>query len=123
MNKFFRIAITALLLSILSLSVLAHTPMRKSSPANNEVLATSPKEISLQFGAPVNLVGLTIVNASGDSIDTGFKPDGETKKEFVQAVPTLENGSYTIEWRAMGDDAHRLTGKVRFSIDASKAAQ
>ena len=121
MNTFFRFSVSVFLFAALSLSVFAHTPMRKSSPANNDVLTESPQEISLQFGAPVKLIGLVVNSANGNK--TVLSPNNdEAQREFVLPIQKLEDGNYTIEWSALGGDAHRLTGKIQFSINSAKVA-
>jgi methionine-rich copper-binding protein CopC len=40
----------------------------------------------------------------------------EQAKDFVVAVPELVAGEYAIQWRALSEDTHVMTGEIHFTI-------
>ncbi|WP_424138239.1 copper resistance protein CopC [Roseomonas chloroacetimidivorans] len=37
-----------------------------------------------------------------------------------RATATLPPSAYRLEWRAMGDDGHVMSGAVRFAVNATR---
>ena len=40
------------------------------------------------------------------------------EKSIVADVPALESGTYTVSWRAAGDDGHVQRGEFSFTVRA-----
>ena len=87
-------------------------------PANDEVLATSPKSIMLRFGSEVQLVTLALREPSQgkEIIDIGFRYSGETGAQFVQPLPVLAAANYYVAEWAILDGDRLLKGVFYFSF-------
>jgi methionine-rich copper-binding protein CopC len=40
----------------------------------------------------------------------------DSAMEFAVGLPELAPGDYVVEWRALSQDSHVVTGEIRFSI-------
>ena len=101
-----------------SMSVLAHTGLTSSMPANNAMLMKSPQVIEVTFGTPVRLVSLSIANTKGEPIETAFKPSMEASGTFSYNLPMLMPSTYKVSWTIMGDDGHKMKGDFSFMVHA-----
>ncbi|QRV23427.1 copper resistance protein CopC [Marinomonas foliarum] len=43
-----------------------------------------------------------------------FNRDGATTKNFQTMLPMLAPDSYTVHWKAMGEDGHMMKGSYGF---------
>ena len=115
-----RPTLLTLMLVFLSLAAInlakAHTDLVSSSPANDEHVQTPPEHLSLTFGDPVRLMRINLTDGAGDRVRVGFRPSGEAMADYQIDLPTLQDGHYELEWRAMADDGHTMTGQLSFHI-------
>ncbi|MDX1490637.1 MAG: copper resistance protein CopC [Pseudohongiellaceae bacterium] len=87
----------------------------ESSPANDEILAQSPRDLMLRFSTYVQLVKLTVKDPSGKAIDVGFRYDINASRVFFWDLPTLPDADYyTVEWAAI--DPAKLIARGSFSF-------
>jgi methionine-rich copper-binding protein CopC len=100
-----------------------HVHLEKSTPADKEVLATSPKTISLWFSEKVDLKVTTVklVDDKGVAAALGALKADTTKGAPVIADVTkpLAAGSYTLNWSVAGADGHPQKGAFKFSVKAA----
>lgn len=94
----------------------AHTDLVASSPANDEHLQTPPEHLTLTFGDPVMLMRITLADGAGDRVRLDFRPSREADADYQIALPTLDDGHYDVEWRAMAEDGHTMTGRFSFHL-------
>lgn len=98
----------------------AHPLPRAASPAPNAVLSTSPSEIRITFseGLVGAFSGLDLKDASGRTVALGASAvDARNKKQLAAPVKTrLAAGTYTVSWRAVGDDTHHVSGHYSFEV-------
>ncbi|MFZ1344304.1 copper resistance CopC family protein [Thiothrix eikelboomii] len=114
MMKLMKLCAASLLL--VSSSVFAHTGLKASIPADKAMLDQAPTELSLTFGAKVKLLGLTLVDSKGTKLLLDFKAPKEMQTAFTQKLPVLKPEIYTVEWVMMGQDTHKMTGKLGFMV-------
>ena len=94
----------------------SHTQLSGSNPADQAVLDAAPTAIHLSFSEAVRLTAVTIV--SGDESTALTVNVADSAKEFDVELPKLAAGEYVVEWRALSEDTHVVTGTIRFSIAA-----
>lgn len=97
-------------------SAAAHTHLSTSQPGNGANLSESPKEISLNFTGPVRPLKIQLSNEFGKNFELGFKRSKQASKAFSWAVEELDAGNYQIDWAVIGEDGHKMTGKVDFTL-------
>ena len=108
--------IAAVLGLVLSLSAFAHTQLSSSVPADEAQLDAAPKELKLTFSEAVRLTAVSIDHAS-EKRPIELEAEAAAK-EFTVALPALEPGDYVVEWRALSEDTHVVSGEIRFTITA-----
>ena len=119
-----KIAVALLALSATSLlgtSANAHPTLTSSSPQANVSAASSPTEIRLSFseGVIAKFSGVKLKDESGKPIAIGAATvDPKDKKQLVVplAMP-LAAGRYTVNWHAVSEDTHRVTGQYSFKVE------
>jgi copper transport protein len=97
----------------------AHAALLSTTPANNEIAATSPPEVTLTFGEAVGtgLGALKVLSATGDRADTGqVTRSDDNKVVHVPLRPALAEGSYVVVWRVVSADSHPVSGTFVFSV-------
>lgn len=94
----------------------AHTDLVSSSPASDEHLQTPPGYLALQFGDQVRLMRINLNDGTGDQVRLDFQPSPEADTNYRVDLPTLNDGHYTVEWRAMAEDGHAMTGSFTFHV-------
>jgi len=118
---------TTLLALLLFLTVAALAPDRdarhfalsKSVPAA-DATAASPEEVRLWFTElpQANSTSIRLVGVGDVLIETGdVKQDADDGKAFSVAMEApLAAGTYTVAWRAIGEDGHVVRGDFTFSV-------
>lgn len=118
-----RSATLALLLSGLVVAplALAHPSLVRSTPAADATIAPAT-EITLQFSEKV-MPRATRIELSMDhgrmkmampTTAQDLSEDGHTlRARFAKPLPA---GSYALQWRAVGQDSHPITGNYRFTV-------
>lgn len=114
MNFFKTMMATSLL--TLSASVLAHTGIKSTYPADEQMLEAAPKQLTISFGAPVRLMKVILVDGEHKDLEIGFKPSAKADKTFKIAVPEIEVGEYMVSWVSMGKDGHKMKGDFSFMV-------
>jgi copper resistance protein C len=119
-----KIAMALLALSAASLlgsSANAHPTLTSSSPQANASAASSLTEIRLNFseGVIAKFSDVELKDESGKPIATGAaRVDPRDKKQLVVPLATpLMAGRYTVNWHAVSEDTHRVTGQYSFKVE------
>lgn len=101
---------------LLTLTVSAHVGLKSSSPDANESITSSPEQLSLTFSNDVRLVKLQLLNAADENVDLDFKPSANAAAEFINALPELQAGEYTVMWTVLGLDGHKMSDSFKFTV-------
>ncbi len=116
MKKFIAIAF---LLLFLPVTAHAHSGLSSSTPAEGATLEGSPEEIQFLFESPIQQGDMTIKDEAGNTIkvaDINF-----SEMELTgQLADELPNGAYTVDWSAISQDSHEITGILTFNIAAEE---
>ena len=121
------------ILLVLPLAANAHSPLASSSPQNGETLDVPPTEIFMTFKLPTKLIKVDLTKQSdkqgknllgrlfgggddGESVPLGTSFLMTIDKRQAIPLPALEDGSYSLAWRAMGEDGHVVKGELTFNI-------
>ncbi len=95
-----------------------HFSLSRSEPAP-EATVSPPEELRLWFTQAPQENSISVRLMAGDAVvETGPAiPDSEDDKVYSVAVGrTLEEGGYTIAWRAMAADGHVVRGEIPFMV-------
>jgi copper resistance protein C len=103
-------------LLILPSFVRAHTSLSSSNPAEGQVLTENLEQIILTFGTSIEVLSTMDLVKDGNVI-----PLEDIRVENKQLMGTiakpLENGSYIIQWKIVGEDGHPIKGEINFSVE------
>ena len=98
----------------------AHAKLLSSNPANNAVVSTAPRALTLRFNERVvptfTKVVLTMPEHRGMTVPVKVSFDKVGKTVTVVPNTKLGKGSYNIEWSAASSDGHKLSGHVHFKV-------
>jgi methionine-rich copper-binding protein CopC len=95
----------------------AHGELKKSEPAANAMLTTSPEHVRLWFSEQPDLaVSKIALTGPAGAIELG--PVRAMAENSIMAMMTapLPPASYTIAWQTAGDDGHVLKGEIKFMV-------
>jgi copper transport protein len=102
-------------------SAAAHADLVGSTPAANSSLPDGPDELVLEFSEPVDpaTVLVRVLDPQQTEIETPGDPLVEADGERLRlALPALEAGVYTVEYRVVSTvDGHATGGIFAFLID------
>lgn len=125
MNNFMKIFLGAgfgAVLVVMSVAVaFAHIALIDSFPAPGEELDQSPSEARLTFneslgsGSSFEIFGENFKKVEGISPEV----DPAASSEMIASIPSLQSGTYTLQWTAVSADGHSVTGSFSFAISAS----
>lgn len=97
----------------------AHSELSASVPADKATLAEAPKEVVLDFSEPVNLTALSLERSGEAKQSLGPLP-AAAAAHFAIAAPALSSGDYVVDWRALSDDGHVMSGALHFTVGAAR---
>lgn len=108
----------ALLLALglgLATNVYAHPRVISATPAENEILASAPTNIRIEFTErPVaKFSGIELLDARNQAVPLGpSELLAKDSKVLVAPIASkLEPGDYTVVWHAVAADTHRVEGR------------
>jgi copper transport protein len=98
---------------------LAHAELESTDPAAGAVLDESPSVVTLRFSetVEVSLGAIRLFDGAGTSvtIGTAHHPDGQDDAVQVE-LPSLDDGSYVVDWNVVSADSHPVQGAFTFQI-------
>lgn len=98
---------------------LAHAQLRSASPAAGSRVQTAPAEVVVNFSESLEGAFSTLIvrDATGKRIDKADSHvDRDDKTTMRVSLPPLEPGTYTVDWRAVSTDTHRVNGSFTFRV-------
>jgi methionine-rich copper-binding protein CopC len=100
-----------------------HVHLKKSTPADKETLASSPKSISLWFSEKVELAVTTVKVADAKGVAAQLsalrREAADTAPVIADVTKPLADGKYTLTWSVAGKDGHPQKGTVSFVVKAT----
>ncbi|MFC4807802.1 copper resistance CopC family protein [Paenibacillus sp. GCM10023250] len=93
----------------------AHTELKSSSPADGETVTKAPSDIQLTFATTIQpLTVLKVTDGEGKAVAVKSAA-GENAITGTFEQP-LENGTYQVDWRIIGEDGHNISGSYAFTV-------
>ena len=115
--------ITILASAALSLSgvvaAFAHAHLVRATPAEGAVVKSAPNEVTLKFNERLepSFSSSVIRDSAGKQVDKADAHVDKADRTVVRvSLPSLNPGVYTVEWRAMSSDTHKISGNFTFRI-------
>ena len=119
-HRMFAAAGLALLTAFGSVPAWAHAKLLSSVPAANGILSAAPAEIILTFNEAVTLISFKIVDQDGKEHPAGGPARRDGATVHLPIAGPLMDGSYTVNYRAAGNDGHAMNATLAFSVRSAK---
>lgn len=105
-------------LLVFSTSALAHSPVKETSPPDEAVLTSVPEMLHLTFAAPARVMKVTMTHTKAENVhETRIEiPTRDMVEEMHLTPEFMGAGTYLVQWRALGEDGHVLTGEFGFEV-------
>jgi copper resistance protein C len=98
----------------------AHAKLVAAAPAVGGQVKTSPSEIRITFseGVIAKFSGATVTDKAGHAAPVGEASvaKDDRKQLVVPLKAPLAPGVYTVTWRAVSADTHRVQGHYSFTV-------
>jgi copper transport protein len=101
-------------------TALAHAQLVRTTPADRAVLATGPPEARFVFDDSVRAASGIQAVRNGDGSVLDGKPHVVRGRTLVVPLRHLDNGDYTVLWRVVSEDGHRISGVIAFGVGAGR---
>lgn len=107
-------------IAIATSGALSHPLLKSADPKPNATIAASPTHIRIRFseGLEGSFSGIEVDDEKGNAVSSGraaVDPTDNTQM-IVPLKGKLAPGKYTVNWYAVGDDAHRMAGHYSFQV-------
>lgn len=112
-------AATLVVASVAAPAAYAHARLQASQPAASSALASSPKQIRLQFNERLEpaFSKIELVDAKDALLPLPHAEfDKADPKAMFAPVPPLRPGQYRVRWSVMAHDGHKVNGEFAFSV-------
>lgn len=109
-------AILAGAIFIWGTSVLAHSPLERTVPAHEALLAQAPANVALDFKGNIRLTQVTLKHSDQNEADLDLDGFNGFISDYTIPVPSMGPGTYVIEWRGLSDDGHPMNGTFSFTV-------
>jgi methionine-rich copper-binding protein CopC len=97
----------------------AHAHLVRATPAEGSAVKSTPNEVTLKFNEKLEPVfsSAVIRDSAGKQVDKSDAHVDKVDRTVVRvSVPPLDPGVYTVEWRAMSSDSHKINGNFKFRV-------
>lgn len=111
--------ILAMAFGFSSTSAMAHAHLKQQTPTAEEIMTTSPAEISLKFSEGIELQFSKITLSTNNTpIETGaLTLDKQDNTRLIAPIITpLAAGKYSVIWNVVSIDGHKTKGNYSFSV-------
>lgn len=99
--------------------VSAHTSLSSSNPTEGQVVTEKLEQITLDFATPIEELSTMELVRDGNKVALG-EIKVENKQLIGRISDPLDNGSYKIQWKIVGEDGHPITGEINFSVQTDQ---
>jgi copper transport protein len=97
----------------------AHAVLLRTDPSPQTTVKSPPEAVRLRFSEPVEVTfgAVRVFDVDGQRVDEGKIGTASGRRELV--VPArLPGGTYTVTWRVVSTDGHRISGGFQFYVGA-----
>ncbi len=95
-----------------------HSDAPETVPADGSELAAAPDVVRFSFPEVVRLTAVRVFDSADEEIGLPEKRDMTPAKERDIRMPDLPEGRYRVEWRALSEDGHPISGSFHFTVQS-----
>jgi len=118
-----RVIIITMASAALSLSgvvvAFAHAHLVRATPTEGGTVKSAPSEVTLKFNEKLESAFSSAVvrDSAGKQVDKADAHVDKADRTVVRvSLPPLDPGVYTVEWKAMSSDTHKINGNFNFRV-------
>jgi len=119
MSRRAAIAIAAVAALSVPSAAFAHAHLVRAVPAAGGTVREAPAEVVLSFSEKVEpaFSSAVVRDATGKALGTSrVNVDKADPTVLRVSLPRLDAGAYTVEWRVMSADTHKVSGSFSFRV-------
>jgi methionine-rich copper-binding protein CopC len=97
----------------------AHAHLVRATPAEGDTVKDAPAEVTLKFNERLEpaFSSAVIRDSAGKQVDKADARVDKADRTVVRvSLPPLDPGVYTVEWRVMSSDSHKVNGNFTFKV-------
>jgi methionine-rich copper-binding protein CopC len=97
----------------------AHAHLVRATPAEGGTVKSAPSEVTLKFNEKLEpaFSSAVIRDSAGKQVDKADAHVDKADRTVVHvSLPPLDPGVYTVEWRIMSSDSHKVNGNFTFKV-------
>jgi copper resistance protein C len=99
--------------------VSAHTSLSSSNPAEGQVVTENLEQITLDFASTIEELSTMELVKNGKKV--ALEEIKVENKQLIGRISNpLDNGTYTILWKIIGEDGHPINGEINFSVQTDQ---
>jgi copper transport protein len=99
----------------------AHASLVGTLPGDGAVLESAPTRVRVIFDDDVRVAsGIKAIRNGGGSVLTEKPRIAGGRSLLIPLRAGLPDGDYTVLWRVLSDDGHKLSGVIAFGVGASR---
>lgn len=117
--RLLNLALSFCFLGGLAPPVWAHARVEGTVPAAGARLSASPERIEIRFTESIEprLSGFKLFNAQEATMTLAREADDGDRHKISASVPApLTAGEYRVEWKALSEDGHPVSGEFGFTV-------
>jgi copper resistance protein C len=102
-----------------TVAAFAHAHLLRTTPAADGTVQAAPEEVTLRFNEKLEAAFSSVVvrDAAGKQVDKADSHLDSADREILHiSLTPLTPGTYTVEWRAMSADTHKVNGNFKFRV-------
>jgi methionine-rich copper-binding protein CopC len=102
-----------------TMAALAHAHLVRATPAAGGTVQAAPGEVTLRFSEKLEPIFSSVLvrDSAGKQVDKGDATVDKADRMVIRVpLPQLEPGVYTVEWRAVSADTHKVNGNFTFKV-------
>lgn len=98
-------------------SVMAHSPLESTAPANDAIVVDVPSEVIFKFKNNIRLTRISMTHEDHPSVDLDLSAFSAFSADYAVPMDPMGAGIYVIDWRGLGADGHAVTGSFNFTVE------
>jgi len=122
-NRHALVALVVTALALAPVSVLAHSLLVRSQPAQRATVSRAPERIQMWFSERLEpaYASASVWNEAGKQVDgRDATVDARDPSLLSVSTPNLEPGRYTVRYRVLSVDGHVVESSYGFTVRTAR---
>ena len=97
-----------------AVNVYAHGMMKMTYPEDGSMLMTQAERVEMHFQQSMQVVSLKVIGSDNKPVAIKYDRKAAATEHFKAMLPKLTPDTYSVQWKAMGEDGHMMKGSYSF---------